>query len=265
MTQPIDGEQKNVAQQERLIEVWNATRDALQKVARDLKITEEELGVAGRFFNRLGQSGMCPSLLAVCLAMTVIDTRRDGNAGTRQNLEGPFHKAGAPLRSDGDLLKGDPGPGALVLHLAGRVTDAATGHPLAGAVLDFWQADHRGTYDNDGYHLRGIVRSDAEGCYRVRTVVPCDYSEHDGDPVGELFSAMGRHNRRAAHIHLKVHCDGHVPLTTQIFMPNSEYLDSDYVEGAVSPDLTLSFAPHADSQGQAVDSRFDVALKPAAA
>lgn len=251
-----------MSERERIVEVWNATRDALQGVVRDLQITQEELLFAARYFNRLGQSGMFPSLLFVALGMTSVDATRTRLGGTRPNMEGPFYKPGAPERPEGNLLEAQPGADATELHLEGEVTDAGTGRAIADAELDFWQADQNGTYDQSGFHLRGIVRSDGHGRYRVRTVVPRDYSEHDADPIGELFRAMGRHNRRAAHIHLKVRKPGYVPLATQIFMPDSEYLDSDYVEGAVSPDLTLRFE---HGTPRAVHAHFDVSLRPGAA
>jgi catechol 1,2-dioxygenase len=259
MSNPKEGHMESG--RDRIVEIWEASRAALQGVVRDLKITQEELGIAGRYFNRLGQSGMFPSLLAVGLAMTSVDATRAADGGTRPNLEGPFHKPGAPLRRDGSLLDADAHPEAARLRLFGRVLDAATGQPLAGAELDFWQADDTGTYDNTGFHLRGVVKSDARGQYLVRTIVPRDYSEHDGDPIGELFSAMGRHNRRAAHIHLKASMPGYVALTTQLFMPTSDYLDSDYVEGAVSPDLTLDFVPGGDEGASGFDAAFDVSLR----
>ncbi len=247
--------------QQRLVQIWEATRDAMQGVVRDLKIDEDELAIAGRYFNRLGESGMFPSLLAVALAMTSMDVTRGAGGGTRQNIEGPFHRDGAPVREDSNLIHGPVNPEAMPLRMSGRVTDAATGEPLAGATLDFWQADDTGIYDHEGFHLRGIVKADAQGRYHVDTIVPSDYSEHDGDPIGELFSAMGRHNRRAAHIHLKAHHPGYQSLTTQLFMPNSKYLDSDYVEGAVSPDLTLEFAPRPGATDGAVDVTFNVSLR----
>lgn len=246
--------------QERIVQVWNATREALQGVVRDLRITEGELKVAAQYFNRLGQSGMFPSLLAVGLAMASMDATRSFPGSTRQNVEGPFHREGVPVRGDGCLFEQPPPETMQRLEMSGRVLDAATGEPLPDAVLDFWQADGEGVYDNDGFHLRGIVRSSADGSYRVQTVVPRDYSEHDGDPIGELFRAMGRHSRRAAHIHLKAHHPGYLDLTTQIFMPNSSHLKDDYVEGAVSEDLTLRFEPVPESNGRAVRSHFDVRL-----
>jgi catechol 1,2-dioxygenase len=248
-------------EQERLIEVWLATCKAMQGVVRDLKITQDELLLAGHFFNRLGQSGMFPSLLNVGVGMTSVDVNRVPGSGTRPNMQGPFYKPGAPERTDGNLLEGPAGPGATLLYLGGRIADAATGQPLAGAELDFWQTDENGIYDHKGFNLCGVVRSDSQGRYQVKTVVPRDYSDHDSDPIGELFRAMGRHNRRAAHIHLKARMPGYVPLTTQIFMPDSDYLDSDYVEGAVSPDLTLDFRPRNTNAGKAVEAEFDVTLR----
>jgi catechol 1,2-dioxygenase len=192
--------------------------------------------------------------------MASMDVTRSSPGGTRQNLEGPFHRDGAPVREDGCLFDKAPPETMTRLLMSGRVLDAATGEPLEGAVLDIWQADGEGVYDHDGFQWRGIVRSKGDGSYGVETVVPRDYSEHDGDPIGELFSAMGRHNRRAAHIHLMASHPGYVSLTTQIFMPNSQHLKDDYVEGAVSEDLTLRFEPVAGSEGRAVQSRFDIRL-----
>jgi len=246
---------------ERVCEIWAATNAALQQVVRDLKITQDELKLAGQYFNRLGQSGMFPSLLAVGLAMASVDATRNATTGTRQNLEGPFHRKGAPPRPDGRILDREPDPSAALLEMGGRVLDARTGAPIAGCELDFWQADQEGTYDHEESHLRGILTTDREGRYLLKTLVPRDYSEHDNDPIGELFRLLGRHNRRAAHIHLKARAPGYEELTTQIFMPNSEYLHSDYVEGAVTPDLTLEFQG-IPAPGQTVRSNFDIALRP---
>jgi len=92
--------------------------------------------------------------------------------------------------------------------------------------------------------------------------VPNDYAEHDHDPIGELFRAMGKTNTRAAHIHLKVTTGSKLRLTTQMFMPTSDFLDRDYVEGAVSDDLILKLKEQGRSaQGCArYAAEFDVVL-----
>jgi catechol 1,2-dioxygenase len=243
---------------ERLMAIYNRTVEALKEVVREFAVTEDELHVSGRYLNRLGQSGMCPSLLDVALAMTSIAASGRQGPGTRICLEGPYH-GDHPVRADGDILERAPAAGGSRLTLTGVVTDAVTGAPIPGARLDFWQADADGLYDKKGAHLRGVVLSDAQGGYELKTVVPSDYAEHDHDPIGELFRAMGKPNTRAAHIHLKVSVASEELLTTQLFMPTSSFLDRDYVEGAVSEDLTLVLEP----DGEACRSRFDIAVAPA--
>jgi len=247
----------------RLQEIWLRSVEALRDVVREMKITEDELHLAGRYFNRLGQSGMFPSLLDVAFAMTSIDATRLDIGGTRPNLEGPYYVARAPLRSDGILFDRDPGPDAAILTLTGRVVDVETASGIAEAELDIWQADQYGRYDRDGFYLRGVVRTGADGSYTIRTVVPDDYSEHDGDPIGELFRAMGQDNHRAAHIHLKIRIDGVEQLMTQLFIPHSKCLNDDYVVGAVSDDLVLALkgAHPVAGQGPQFTARFDFAVR----
>lgn len=256
----ISAELPGVQGNERLKAIFGRVVEKLKEVVREFEIDQDELHLAGDYLNRLGQAGFCRSLVDVALAMTSVDATARVEGGTRPNLEGPFHREEAPLRPDGDLFGGaEPPPGTSLLYLSGRVTDAATGAALPGAILDFWQADDHGHYDLDRLSLFGKVSADSEGRYKVRTAVPLDYSDHDHDPIGELFRAMGRHNRRSAHIHLKVWHEGRCLLTTQIFIPGNPYLDSDYVEGAVSDDLLLDMKP-VPGQANAYEGRFDVAV-----
>jgi protocatechuate 3,4-dioxygenase beta subunit len=247
---------------ERLELVYTRSVEALREVVRELRISEEELHLAGRFFNRLGASGFFPSLLDIAFAMTTIDARR-AQAGTRPNLEGPFYRPGAPLREDGVLFERRPGPKAEVCTLEGRVTEVAGGGPIKGAELDLWQADENGEYDLTGFNLRGVVRTGPDGRYRVTTVLPFDYPQHQDDPIGELLEAMGMEVFRAAHIHLKVRVGGEERLTTQFFMADSPHLDSDYVVGAVTPDLVIPKQVSSDGEGKTRTTiTFDIALPP---
>jgi protocatechuate 3,4-dioxygenase beta subunit len=74
--------------------------------------------------------------------------------------------------------------------------------PLAGALLDFWHADQHGEYDNAGFGFRGHQFTDAEGRYRLETIVPGEYPG------------------RTRHIHAKVQASGGSVLTTQLYFPN---------------------------------------------
>src|SRR5206468_1223934 len=68
---------------------------------------------------------------------------------TPPETEGPFFKPNSPERAS--LL--EPGLPGIKLSLSGYVltTDC---QPVAQALLDFWQADSEGQYDNIGYRLR---------------------------------------------------------------------------------------------------------------
>jgi protocatechuate 3,4-dioxygenase beta subunit len=118
-------------------------------------------------------------------------------SGTTPGLTaGPFYKPGAPRRQ----VLIEPGTAGTPLLLRGRVL-TMRGGPVAGAKLDFWQADAEGHYDNEGYRLRGNQLSDEEGHYVLRTVVPAGYLD------------------RTPHIHVKVEPAAGRNLTTQLFFP----------------------------------------------
>jgi catechol 1,2-dioxygenase len=247
--------------EERLNAIWARTVEKLKEVVHEFKITEDELHAAGDYINRLGQSGMGRSLVDVSLALTSVAANTPVQRGTRSNLEGPYH-AKHPMRPDGNIQEHPPAPGAPLLTMYGTLTDADTGKPLPGAELDFWQTDTAGLYDRKGNHLRGVVLTDKEGNYKLSTVLPSDYAEHDHDPIGELFRAMGKPNTRAAHVHITVSVGGKLRLTTQVFMPTSDFLDKDYVEGAVSDDLIVKLEPDTSAKGanSAYRARFDLSV-----
>lgn len=249
-------------QKARLNAIWQRIVADMKEVVRDFAITQDELHEAGDYLNRLGQSSMCRSLIDVALAMTSVDVTGGSKRGTRPNLEGPYHRP-HPDRADGVLYEGEKPAGMPELAISGTVRDAETGEPLPGARLDFWQADSNGIYDRQGLHLRGVVTADEAGRYTLRSVLPNDYSEHDHDPIGELFRAMGKHNTRAAHVHLKASVDGRVLLTTQIFMPTSGFLETDYVEGAVSNDLIVTLQQAGDGYVGTFDILLDRQAVPA--
>jgi protocatechuate 3,4-dioxygenase beta subunit len=128
----------------------------------------------------------------------------DGDEATLRQTEGPFFKPSSPERVE--LL--ELGVAGQPIELAGFVLSRAC-KPLAGALLDFWQADDKGRYDNSGFHLRGHQFSDADGRYRLRSIVPGGY-------VG-----------RMRHIHVKVQPRGGSVLTTQLYFPGEPQNRSD--------------------------------------
>ena len=131
-----------------------------------------------------------------------MDTKREITAAVE---EGPFYKAGSPERKN--IVEAGTVGSRLVLE--GRVLDR-NGQPVAKAWLDFWHADGNGTYDNEGYNLRGHQYADKEGRYRLETVRPLEYL------------------MRAAHVHAKVRASDTSPvLTTQLFFPGEARNETD--------------------------------------
>jgi protocatechuate 3,4-dioxygenase beta subunit len=129
---------------------------------------------------------------------------RDADEVTLPQTEGPFFKPSSPERIE--LL--EAGMAGQPIELVGFVLTRGC-KPLVGALLDFWQADDKGRYDNSGFRLRGHQFSDAEGRYRLRSIVPGVY-------VG-----------RTRHIHVKVQPRGGRVLTTQLYFPGEAKNRSD--------------------------------------
>lgn len=132
---------------------------------------------------------------------------------TATNIEGPYYRAAAPFRTD--LRAGVDG--GVPLLLRGRVFGVGCAAPLLDALVDVWQADGAGHYDNDGtlsvppeaYRLRGRQRVSSSGLYEVRTIIPGHY--------------LNGSQYRPAHVHVKVSAAGHRELTTQLYFDGDPY------------------------------------------
>jgi len=116
---------------------------------------------------------------------------------TPRQTEGPFYTPNTPKRTS--LIEAST-QGTLIM-VTGSVLNTQC-EPLAGALLDFWQADANGVYDNQGYTLRGHQFADAMGQYRLETVMP------------------GLYPGRTRHIHVKVQAPHGPALTTQLYFPH---------------------------------------------
>ena len=123
---------------------------------------------------------------------------------TPSQAEGPFFTPRSPRRRS-IVPRGARGTR---LTLTGRVL-TTRGRPVAGALVDFWQADARGVYDNRGYRFRGHQFTDARGRYTLHTVVP------------------GLYSGRTRHIHVKVQARRRPVLTTQLYFPRERQNRSD--------------------------------------
>ena len=120
----------------------------------------------------------------------------DDHAVTPSTTAGPFYKPESPLRSD--LTVGEVS--GTRLRVGGHVVDRSC-RPIANAIVELWQADGNGEYDNSGHRLRGYQRTDAQGRWSFTTIFPAPYPG------------------RTRHVHFKVQRAGGAVLTTQLFFP----------------------------------------------
>lgn len=147
---------------------------------------------------------------------------------TAPNIEGPFFTPDSPERQS--LL--ELGFQGQRLRIRGQVFNVDC-EPLAGALLDFWQADHEGAYDNQGYTYRGHQFTTAEGRFDLETIVPGRYLN------GATY--------RPAHIHVKAAAQGLDLLTTQLYFADDPFNGDDpwyekNLELGVDPDTTADDA-----------------------
>ncbi|MDP8907935.1 MAG: dioxygenase [Chloroflexota bacterium] len=138
------------------------------------------------------------------LAPTPACADADDLETTIEQTEGPYFTSDSPertsLREEG--MVGTP------LLLTGYVY-ATNCQPVAEALIDFWQADDAGVYDNEGYTLRGHQFTDEDGRYELETIVP------------------GLYPGRTRHIHVKVQAPDQPVLTTQLYFPDTPENEED--------------------------------------
>jgi len=242
---------------ERLREIIQSLVTHLHAFARDVRLTDDEwmagiqfLTAAGHITDDVRQEFILLSdTLGLSSLIDIMNHGSDNEKATEPTILGPFYVPNSPEREFGaSMIEFDDGGELSVV--SGRVLDV-NGQPIAGATLDVWQNSANGFYAvqqpdvQPATNLRGIYRSDDEGRYEFRTVRPVPYPIPDDGPVGKMLANTGRHQMRAAHIHVKVSAPGFSAVTTHVFDDRSEYLDSDTVFG-VKGSLIQSFTPGDD-------------------
>jgi hydroxyquinol 1,2-dioxygenase len=167
------------------------------------------------------------------MLVDAINHRMPGGA-TETTVLGPFYVQSAPEHTLGNDIsagmRGDP------LLVEGSVS-RPDGTPIANAVVDTWHADGDGFYDVqtpsalEGLAGRARFRTDEQGRFWFRSIVPAYYPIPDDGPVGDMLKQQGRHPYRPAHVHFMVGHPGYETLITHIFLGGDKYLDSDVVFG----------------------------------
>lgn len=138
---------------------------------------------------------------------------------TEDNILGPFHRENAPFRAKvtPPMAPGD------VLLISGRVFGVDTRRPLANTIIDIWQANAAGRYDNDDpqqppaadvFLYRTRLITDDNGYYEYETIKPAPYQ-------------IGNNRWRPAHIHYMVRQPRYRQLVTQLYFRGDEHQRTD--------------------------------------
>lgn len=262
----------------RLRELMVALTEHVHSFIRQTRLSEEEWGQAIEFLTRVGHITddrrqefiLLSDVLGASMQTIAVNNPAHGEA-TEATVWGPFFVEGSPeIANGGDMAFGAPGEPCWV---EGTVADH-TGAPLAGALIEVWEADEDGLYDvqhaDQRTAARAHLRTEDDGSYRFWGITPTPYPiPHDG-PVGQLLEAVGRSPMRASHLHFLVSHPGCRTLVTHIFVAGDELLDSDSVFG-VKDSLVKEFAQQpagtATPDGRAIEgtwsrTRFDISLAP---
>jgi len=238
----------------------------LHDFVREVKPTQEEWFQGIQFVTETGKWCdekrqewiLFSDTTGVSMLVDFLNYGKVGNA-TESTVLGPFFVEGAPEMQMGDNIArpGTPGEPCAV---SGSVKDMQ-GRPIAGALLDVWEAQGDGFYDvqKPGEHnARARLRTGPDGKYWFRCVKPSSYPvPHDG-PVGRVLTATGRHPMRPGHLHFKISAPGFDTLVTHIFVKGDPYLGSDAVFG-VKQSLIVDFKKTKSGEYAA---RYDFVLRP---
>jgi hydroxyquinol 1,2-dioxygenase len=263
----------------RLRRIMQSLIEHLHGFVREIEPTQAEWAAAIDWLTRTGR--MCSQkrqefilasdVLGVSMLVDAINHRL-ARGVTPSTVEGPFHIPDAPLIANGgDMARGCPG---IPCFVTGTVR-GLSGEPVAGAVLDLWQTDGEGLYEDQrdvqGPWMRGLYRSQADGSYAIRTVAPIAYTIPMDGTVGELMNRTNISHMRPAHIHFAITAPGYHGLVTHLFQKGDEYIEQDVVYGVKAP-LIVDFVrrpPGRAPTGEIMDApfyevRYDFVLQPQA-
>ena len=181
-------------------------------------------------------------------------------------LDGPVFGEDAIGELDHDLTRQHDGePIGERIDVSGRLLDDA-GRPLAGALIEVWQANAAGRYRHEvdrhpapldpNFSGAGRCRTDSQGNYRFVTVRPGSY------PWGNHENAW-----RPAHIHFSVFGRAFTQrLVTQMYFPGDPLFPYDPIFNAVRDPkaralLVARFDLATTTPEWALGYRFDIVLR----
>ena len=246
----------------RLGRVMAAVVARLHGLASELHATPAEMRALVAFLTEVGHHADARRqewvLLADVLGLSALIETQSAirpPGATPNTMPGPFYRPDAPDLPAGATICRD-GKG-VPLEVRGRVL-SLVGGPVADALVEVWQANGEGKYENQDpdlqpeFNLRGRFRTDAQGRFRFSSVMPKGYRLPGDGPVGQLMARLGLTLERPAHIHFRVTARGHETLTTHIFDRADPAIARDAIFG-VKPELLADFGPAGGAGPRSLD------------
>lgn len=172
-----------------------------QKLPADLKVTES-----------ISNSGEHSMSLEHLVLRSSLDTTED-------DVIGPYYRRRAPFRAK----VSPPMAAGEALIISGTVWSFRTKRPIPDCLLEVWQANAAGHYDNEdpahqpnpnSFTNRSRLHCDGHGRYELETIFPGAYRL---DPT----------TWRSPHLHFLIRAIGFKSLVTQLFFEGAPYLDTD--------------------------------------
>jgi len=156
------------------------------------------------------------ALIAVAVSMPVLNSCNDNSSDplvhndceTTSDILGPFYKSGAPFQEDITPAENTGAP----FIIQGKVFGSCE-TTLQNAIVEIWNADTYGVYDTATFKFRGQFKTEQDGAYRFKTIIPGRYLN------GELF--------RPSHIHFRITAPAHQELVSQIYFKDDPYIPTD--------------------------------------
>ncbi|PCH35407.1 aromatic compound dioxygenase [Wolfiporia cocos MD-104 SS10] len=231
----------------------------LHQFINETSLTTDEWMTAIQYLTRVGQT--CTPLRQETILLSdvlgvsaLVDAINNPpiSGGTESSVLGPFFTEDAPDVSLGDSIASE-GKGEY-MYVEGRVL-GTDGSPVPDATIETWETDAHGFYDTQYADrgkpdCRGRLRTDKDGRFGYRAVVPVAYPIPGDGPVGDLLLKLGRHNMRPNHLHLMIEAPGYNKLTTALYPEGDDYLSSDAVFG-VKKSLVVTLADvHDDAEAR---------------
>lgn len=160
--------------------------------------------------------------------------------------EGPFYTNNPPKITDGKLSTASEA--GTKIRITGRVQNLDCSEFIPDTIVDVWQANDAGAYDNSGFILRGQVVSNAQGFYSFETIQPGKY--------------LNGSKYRPSHIHFKITPPNYPTITTQLYFEGDSDIEADAAASITSGqyDATHRIIALSDGGTGILEGTWDIAV-----